>query len=391
MKYFSAQYVFTNSCPPLKRPVITAKDDGTIISIDDTSGKLSEKEGIEFYNGIIIPGFVNCHCHLELSHMKERIPEATGLSDFLMTVSTTRSSFKGDENQAIARADNEMFKEGIVLCGDVCNTSSTFDLKKESAIRYINLLEVFGIDSSTSKKRMDEILKVADKAEELNLPHWIIPHSVYSLSLSLFRLLKEYTISNKVSSIHFMESHWEKVFLKKHTGSIMNSYKRFLSSDSNLITSEDHVSAILDEVTLNGNLILVHNIWIERDQIISLKKRNNLYWCLCPNSNLFIEKKLPPVKLLIGEGCEIVLGTDGLSSNKRLSILEELKTLQENFPFISLEDLISWSTVNGARALNEDNWAGKIESGKKPGLLLLQDIDLANLKLLPETSVRRLI
>ena len=70
MKRFSAQYIITNSGPPLKRAVITTEDDGTIINIEDTAGDLKEKHSVEFYNGIIIPGFVNCHCHLELSHMK---------------------------------------------------------------------------------------------------------------------------------------------------------------------------------------------------------------------------------------------------------------------------------------------------------------------------------
>ena len=82
MKRFSAQYIITNSGPPLKRAVITTEDDGTIISIEDTGGDLKEKHSTEFYNGIIIPGFVNCHCHLELSHMKGHISEGKGLGRF---------------------------------------------------------------------------------------------------------------------------------------------------------------------------------------------------------------------------------------------------------------------------------------------------------------------
>jgi cytosine/adenosine deaminase-related metal-dependent hydrolase len=69
MKSLTAQYVITNTCRPLKRAVITTEDDGTIISIEDTAGALTEKGSTEFYNGIIVPGFVNSHCHLELSHM----------------------------------------------------------------------------------------------------------------------------------------------------------------------------------------------------------------------------------------------------------------------------------------------------------------------------------
>jgi cytosine/adenosine deaminase-related metal-dependent hydrolase len=120
-------------------------------------------------------------------------------------------------------------------------------------------------------------------------------------------------------------------------------------------------------------------------------ERGNLYWCLCPNSNLYLENKIPPLNLLIEEGCTIVIGTDSLASNTNLSILEELKTLQFNYPDISIGDLILWATLNGAKALGEEERFGKIEPGKKPGLLILQNVDLQNMKLLPESFVTRLI
>ena len=80
MKHFSAQYIFTNTGSPLKRGIISVNDDGIICKVEDTGGSLSEKKSVEFHNGIIIPGFVNCHCHLELSHMKDLIPPGTGLA-----------------------------------------------------------------------------------------------------------------------------------------------------------------------------------------------------------------------------------------------------------------------------------------------------------------------
>jgi len=122
-----------------------------------------------------------------------------------------------------------------------------------------------------------------------------------------------------------------------------------------------------------------------------VKERKDLFWCLCPNSNLYIEKKIPPLNLLLEEECEIVIGTDSLASNSNLSILEEIKTLQHNFPEIHLGELVKWATINGAKALGEESSFGKIEIGKKPGLLLLEDVDLQNMKLLPGSQVRRLI
>ena len=391
MKYFSAQYIFTNSGPPVKRGIICTEDDGTIVSVEDSGGNLSEIHSVEFFNGIIVPGFVNCHCHLELSYLKNEIPAGSGLAAFLMAVNSVRNSLQKDINQAIKDADNEMFKEGIVLCADICNTASTFVLKQESRIKYISLLEVFGIDSSRAEIRMNEILELARTAEEMDLPHWIVPHGVYSISLALFRLIKNYTKSNKISSIHFMESADEQTLLESHSGSLMESYKKFLPSVSDMKITDNHIQALTDEITSSGNLMLIHNTFVNKDHIDKLKERAGLYWCLCPNSNLYIEQKMPPVNLLAGEGCNIVIGTDSLGSNRSLSISEELKTIQLYFPSLSLETLISWATINGAKALGEVSDKGSIVPGKKPGLVLLKNVDLVNLKLLPDTAVHRLI
>jgi cytosine/adenosine deaminase-related metal-dependent hydrolase len=109
-----------------------------------------------------------------------------------------------------------------------------------------------------------------------------------------------------------------------------------------LKTVGDHVSGILTETTNSGNLILVHNTCVNKHILRSVNKRENTFWCLCPGSNIFIDNVIPPAGLLWKEGCEIVTGTDSLASNSKLSILSELKILQEHFPDIGLENLIRW-------------------------------------------------
>jgi cytosine/adenosine deaminase-related metal-dependent hydrolase len=391
MKRFSAHYIFTNEGPPLKRGIVTADDDGKITSVDETGGTIIEKESVEFHNGIIIPGFVNCHCHLELSHMKNQIPPGIGLAEFLRQFRIIRETGAENMPSSASAADNDMYREGVVLCADICNTRLTFDLKKKSRIKYINLLEVFGIDPEKADRRMNEIVQLYNIARDYGIPSWIVPHSVYSLSLSLFNLLRAKTVSNKITSIHFMEAEDEKLFLKDHGGPIRESYKESGLGIEGLETLEDHASAVLDEITPSGSLILVHNTFADRTTIRKVKKRRNLFWCLCPNANLYIEDHLPPLDLLLKENCRIVTGTDSLASNNRLSILEELKTLHRHFQSVPLQDLILWATLNGAKALGEDAEFGSIRPGKKPGLLLLQDIDLHKLQFLPESRVTRLL
>lgn len=391
MKRFSSQYIITNSGSPLKRAVITTEDDGTIISIEDTGGQLEEKPSIEFFNGIIIPGFVNCHCHLELSHMKSSVEQGSGLGTFIENIRSNRDNSSENIVSHAEEADNEMCQAGVVLCADICNTSLSFGIKRRSGIKYINLLEVFGIDPYKASRRIEEIMKIAGIAEEMKLPYSLVPHAAYSISLSLFRLLREKSENNTITSFHFMETAGEEIFLSDHSGPLMASYKHSGLVPDKLETVRSNSDAVLNEITHSGNLILVHNTFTDRQTIQKVSKRDNLFWCLCPNSNMYIEKKLPPLAMMLEEGCEIVIGTDSLASNNKLEILEELKTLQINFPSVSLEMLVYWATLNGAKALGHKNSFGIIEPGKKPGLLLLQNVDLLNLKLLSDSSVTRLI
>jgi cytosine/adenosine deaminase-related metal-dependent hydrolase len=391
MRTFSAQYIFTNNGPPLKRGLITADENDTITGVEDTGGILQEKESVEFYNGIIVPGFVNCHCHLELSNLKGLVSRGSGLADFIRVIRESRESGLEALIPSISLADKEMVSEGVVLCGDICNNASSFNVKTRSRIKYVNLLEIFGIDPEKAVRRMHEVMQLSRIAQSYKMPYWLVPHSLYSLSLPLLRLLKSKTGSNRITSVHFMETSSEITFLACHEGQIMESYNKSGLGTGRLETVNNHAEGILEEITSSGNLILVHNTYADRETIQRVKRRRDLFWCLCPNSNMYIENQLPPLNLLTEENCEIVIGTDSLASNASLSILEELKTLQGSFPTVRLEDLIYWATLNGARALGEEERFGTIQPGKKPGLLLLQDADLHEMKLLPETRITRLI
>lgn len=391
MKRFSAQYIITNTGIPLKRAVITTEDNGRIVSIENTSGNLKEERNTEYYNGIIIPGFVNCHCHLELSHMKGSVSKGTGLGDFIGQIRNSRYSNKEIMLRSSFSEDNYMYKEGIELCADICNTADTFHMKKDSRINYINLIEVFGLDREKAVKRMNEVNNVAAEARVNELIYSLVPHSVYSMSLTLLRLLKSESLNNRVTSVHFMETRGEESFLTERTGNLMNTYEQSGLLPKNLETAINHEDAILNEITPSGNLILVHNTFTGRETVKRLRERKNLFYCVCPNSNLYIENTLPPLNMLLEEGCEIVVGTDSLASNSTLSILEELKTLQLSFPETSIEKLIAWATINGARALASDDRFGSIEPGKIPGLLVLENVDLQNMKLLPDSFVTRLV
>jgi cytosine/adenosine deaminase-related metal-dependent hydrolase len=95
------------------------------------------------------------------------------------------------------------------------------------------------------------------------------------------------------------------------------------------------------------------------------------------NANQYIEDAIPPIEMLRSSGCNIVLGTDSLASNWSLSILDEMKTIRKYFPQIPLEEMLAWATLNGATALGMERTLGSFEKGKKPGVVLLDEENLA--------------
>jgi cytosine/adenosine deaminase-related metal-dependent hydrolase len=392
MKKFAAQYIITGTGDVLKRGVVSCDDSGMIVSVSDTSGELKEAAAIPFYNGIIVPGFINCHTHLELSDMKGVVERGQGLGRFIADIREKRNPSEDMARRAIIQSDRDLYRSGTAAVADICNTRLTFDTKDKSKIDYINLLEIFGIDPGKAGKRMDEIIALKKEADDHKSPSFIVPHSVYSISQPLFNMIREVIDDNLVTSIHFLESMQERELINKLEGELLHSYNR-MGIDKDILSqrAQDHLQVVRDYLPASGKLILVHNTFADSDIIRAVQERGDVSWCLCPNANLYIENSLPPLEELRESSATIVLGTDSLASNDSLNLLEEIKTLQHYYPAIDLPEMVEWATINGAETLNLSDRLGTIEEGKAPGLVLLENCDLVNLRLKADTSSTRLI
>src|SRR5688572_4814248 len=121
--------------------VLVTKKDGEIEAIidDEDAG-----EDVEAFKGTLSPGFVNAHCHLELSHMKGSIPENTGLVDFVYKVVNERHFAEEEILSAIQNAEDEMLSNGIVAVGDICNNLLTLPQKLKQRLAYYNFIEASG-------------------------------------------------------------------------------------------------------------------------------------------------------------------------------------------------------------------------------------------------------
>jgi aminodeoxyfutalosine deaminase len=396
VRRISASRVFTLSGSVLKDGIIEVDENGTITALSD-SHAFSDFRDTEFYEGFIIPGFVNAHCHLELSHLKDRIQQKQGIGRFIGEINKLRVTDEREIMQAAASADSEMFRVGIVAAGDISNTSQTIDIKKRSHIEWLTFVETFGFHPSRAHKSMETALSIYSQYKAANLSVSVVPHSPYSVSNELF--LKLSGLEGRecnILSMHNQESLAENRFFISGDGPILDHITVNLGLDASHWHSsgKSSLETVLPLLPVTLPLLLVHNTFSTLLDLRFLKefRGDSPTWLvLCPNSNLFIENQLPPVPLFRSEKMQICLGTDSLASNTGLSVFSEIKTLHDHFPEIPAEELFTWACLNGARALGMGDRYGSLEVGKKPGVLLISKVDLKNGTITPESEVRRLV
>ena len=367
MRKITADYIYPGNAAPIKEGTITIDDDGIIVNISTKK----ESDAV-YYRGIICPGFVNVHCHSELSYAKYKISERSGIDQFIHDLEGLKRSVSDEEkSKSVAKAFDEMEAQGIVAVGDIMNTPLSIEAKKQSKIAFYNFVEVYGSHAKDTERNWNHALGLVAAVEGVKN---IVPHAPYSLSRTLFQRIRDYQKANSTLSIHHMESEGEAEYFLSASGPLAERFQSWgLEFPPYIPTHKRPLASLGSFFQSAERLLLIHNTVINQEDIDFAKQNfQNTYYGLCPNANLYIEGDLPPVDLLKNQDLDICLGTDSLASNHQLSILEEMKTLNMNFD-VSLKELIRWATYNGACALGMESDLGSIEKGKRPGLLLLQN------------------
>lgn len=395
MRKISADYIFTIFSEPIKNGVITIDDNGKIIDVAEPNIQHPTSD-IEQHQGIICPGFINTHCHLELSHMRSQVSENAGMMDFIKEILSKRFNFSTEQiKQAIVNADAEMIKNGIVAVGDISNNNDTFRQKSTSTIFYHTFIEAFDFNPEKADEVFANAVNLGEQLKQLS--HSIVPHAPYSVSEKLFRLIADEAVkNNSIISIHNQESSGESELFISHSGPMFEAFSR-MGINMELIpkTRLNSLRTTFPKLPLSQKILLVHNTFTSKEDIVWTKeilnpksKIQNLFWCTCPNANIYIENKLPDYNIFIEENASVTIGTDSLASNWSLSILDEIKTITKYYPGIPLQTLLTWATKNGAEFLGLSQ-LGTIEKGKRPGLNLLKNVD--ELRISEKTEVIKLV
>lgn len=357
--------------------IVEVADDGTIVGIEQCDN-IDNRASVEFHPGILIAGMINAHCHLELAYLRGAIEEATGFAGFASAIGRVRGNYSEEQRlRAASAADALMWEEGIQAVADIANDALVMPIKRKSKIEYRTFFEFFGLCNN----ECDKLLTTA-KQEGATLT----PHSTYSVQDGPFR--KICNSDSKLFSLHFLESEQE-CALYRGEGSLAEWYTR-MGWQCDFLHYGGAAERLRQSIPPHKRLLLVHACEATPEDVATLNNHfeHRPSWVLCPESNRYISGIKPPVAMLRSVGAEIALGTDSLASARSLSMVENMRLLNDD---VELVELLRWATIGGAKALGVEDRLGDIAIGKRPGLVVIEGADLSNLRLTEESRSRRIL
>lgn len=363
--------------------VLILNDSGVVLGL----GEAPADAFVERFNGLLVPGLVNAHVHLELSHLQGKIEMGTGLPRFLHEVMRNRSTDAQESGvkRAMQQADRELTDQGVVVAADICNTPNSVPIKAASTIRWYSFIEVAGVDPEMALERTSQALQLRDFFQQMlpNQPRPVVtPHAPYSVSAKLWEYLNDATY-DQLLTIHNQESPEEDRWMATGEGAFGSFFDAVgISRKLHVPTGKPSLESWLPRLTKQQKLLLVHNTfmspssfeWLRTYTSVTLQQSPTVV--LCPRANQYIEQQYPPVSMFVQQHINLAIGTDSLASNHTLSMLAEMRALMQvpkrSFSWL---DVLRWATWNGASALGCADQYGSFEVGKSPGVVL---ITLAN-------------
>jgi cytosine/adenosine deaminase-related metal-dependent hydrolase len=327
--------------------------------------------------------------------MKGLFRKGTGMAGFIDQINELRDTKSREEKvHDLTVAMDSLWDQGVVAMADISNGSDSFAVKAAHPMYTRTFLEVFGTEPEDCGAVMDGVRKLKETADCFGIDAAPTPHACYTMSPELVTAVSVEGLKSGFLSFHSEETEEEEEMLKYGSGKMWENRKKAgmsvppVTGKSSLLYFIDRLLAG-HPAPFDEHILLVHECCMDQEGIDAVKAvMNHPFVAVCPLSNLFIHNALPPIDLMRRNGLKVCVGTDSLSSNDDLNIVDELYCLQRNFPEVPLGELLTWASRNGAEFLARPEF-GALEPGRRPGLVLVDNLD-ADGRLTAASKSRRL-
>ena len=351
-------------------------ENGKIKNITENNDYPLSDEILDFGNSVIMPGFINIHCHLQFTNLdKSRLTENPEFGDWIIELINQYSSLSPLEK-------TKSFKDGlkqVILSGTTClcniaREPEFTEILKNCGINCINFAEMFSNSGETGRSEFEQFKKTVNASEIGTVG--ASPHSIYNTDKTLWNELFAYCKDNDILvQTHLAESTDETLWVNNKSSSI-DKIHCFAGWDKKTpeiesLSPVEYVFNLNIPQILKNNLILAHLNQATPDD---LKKTDNLGVNIahCPRSNRILHKKTLDLKKIMDSGLfkhRIGLGTDSLFSNYDLSVFNEAKYALKlnNLDFWQFFELL---TDNPSKILKIDNKIGSLAIEKQADFVI---------------------
>ena len=343
---------------------------GRIKNIDTNQRGPVEGELVDLSDSLLLPGFVNAHCHLALSALKGRIPRRERFTDWVRSLIDENEKVSWENRVITLHAQaKEMARSGVTALADHLSQAELITEYTRLPFRQTLFLEVLGFHPSLVDpvvERLEPVLK-RPPSNNGSIRWGLAPHAPYSVSPELFGELKRLASHyNCPLSCHVAELPEEVKLLKDGVGDIKDLLVERGMFDDLWAPPDMSPVRYLDSLGVLDSLVAVHLNLVEGD--LDLLASKNVKAVFCPQSTRwFRREKYMPVRELLDRGMVVGLGTDSLASNESLNFLDELRMAEEMLPNVSQEEILRMATQGGAETVGMD--CGVIEQGRPADLI----------------------
>ncbi|HXV32396.1 MAG TPA: amidohydrolase family protein [Gaiellaceae bacterium] len=353
-----------------------AVEDGRILAVGRASGLDGERR--RFEDAVILPAFVNAHCHLEYAVY-------AGFGDGLsfppwidLHVTRKRRLLDGDA-LAIARLGAaECLRSGIGTIGDASFTGAAAPACAELGLAGVVYLEVFGDDPAGALARYQELREDASPFASERLRLGVSPHAPYTTSGDVYEACAGLGVPVMT---HLAESEAEQEWVLHGAGTMTAAAELLVEP-----AGRTGIRLLAERGLLGAGLVAAHCVHADEEEIGLLAEHGTAI-AHCPRSNSILGCGAAPLGSFLASGARVGLGTDSPASTPSFDMFEEMRTAlytaraRERRPdALSASAALELATLGAANALGLGDETGSLVAGKRADLAV---VSLAGSPFLP--------